>query len=86
MPDGAHPPRLLSRGALRTYLGGITVADLEQRIAMGLIPSPLWGARPDDKTARWDVRAVDRALDAAGGVAATVEAAEAHLDRALGFR
>lgn len=87
MPDGAgHPPRLLTRAQLRGYLGGITVTELEERIAAGLLPAPVWGLAAADKAARWDVRQVDRMLDAAAGPAATLEAAETHLDRALGFR
>lgn len=87
MPDGAaHPPRLLTRAQLRTYLGGISATELEERIGAGLLPRPVWGLQPGDKAARWDVRQVDRMLDAAAGPAATVEAAERHLDRALGLR
>ncbi|MBR0648100.1 hypothetical protein GXW78_00370 [Roseomonas terrae] len=86
MAEPARSPRLLSRAALRAYLGGITATELGERIAQGRIPTPIWGLKPDDRAARWDQRAVDRALDAAGGIAATVEAAEAHLDRAFGFR
>lgn len=85
MPDGAHPPRLLTRAQLRAYLGSITVTELEERMAAGLLPRPVWGIPPDDRRARWDVRQVDRMLDAAGGPAATLEAAERHLDRALGL-
>jgi hypothetical protein len=85
VPDGAATPRLLTRAALRTYLGGISATELQERMAEGLIPRPVWGLDPADKRARWDVRAVDRMLDAAGGPAATVEAAERFLDRALGF-
>lgn len=84
MPD-AGPPRLLNRAQLRAYLGGLSAADLDARMADGLLPRPIWGLDPADKRARWDVRAVDRMLDAAGGPAATVEAAERFLDRQLGL-
>lgn len=85
MSDGAHAPRLLTRAQLRQYLQ-ITVTELAERIDRGEIPRPLWGAKPDDRAARWDVRAVDRALDAASGPTASVAAAEAFLDRALGLQ
>lgn len=83
MPDLA--PRLLTRAQLRGYLGGITATELDERIAAGLLPRPIWGLQAGDRAARWDVRQVDRMLDAAGGPAATVEAAERHLDRAFGL-
>ncbi|UXQ89158.1 hypothetical protein [Synechococcus phage MinM1] len=87
MRDGAvHQPRLLNRAQLRAYLGGISATELEERISAGLLPRPVWGLAPGDKAARWDVRQVDRMLDAAAGPAATVEAAERHLDHALGLR
>ena len=87
MPDGAgRPPRLLSRAQLRAYLGHITVTELQQRIDAGVLPRPVWGIHPDDKAARWDVRQVDRMLDADAGPTATVEAAERHLDQARGLR
>lgn len=86
MPDGAgHPPRLVTRAQLRAYLGGIGATELAERIAAGLLPPPLWGLHPADKAARWDLRRVDRMLDEAAGPTATVEAAERHLDRALGL-
>lgn len=86
MTHGTAPPRLLNRAALRAYLGGISAIELNERMTAKLLPGPLWGASPDDRNARWDVRAVDRALDAAGGPVATLAAAEDFLDRALGFR
>lgn len=86
MPDGgAPPPRLVTRAQLRTYLGAISARELEERIGAGVLPRPLWGRHPGDKAARWDLRRVDRMLDEAAGPAATVEAAERHLDRALGL-
>jgi hypothetical protein len=68
MAEPARSPRLLSRAALRAYLGGITATELGERIAQGRIPTPIWGLKPDDRAARWDQRAVDRALDAAGAL------------------
>lgn len=86
MPDGAGlPPRLVTRAQLRAYLGGLTARELDERIGAGVLPRPLWGRQPADKAARWDLRRVDRMLDEAAGPAATVEAAERHLDRALGL-
>lgn len=86
MPDGgrAIPPRLLTRAQLRAYLQLATVQELEERILARQLPAPLWGLAPGDRRARWDVRQVDKMLDAAWGPVATVEAAEMHLDRALG--
>jgi hypothetical protein len=40
----------------------------------------------DDKTARWDRHAVDRAIDAASGLPLSVEVGTAFLNNALGFR
>lgn len=86
MPDGAGiPPRLVTRAQLRAYLGGISTTVLAERIAAGLLPPPVWGLHPTDKAARWDLRRVDRMLDEAAGPTATLEAAERHLDRALGL-
>ncbi len=85
MPDGsAHAPRLLTRAQLRGYLQ-ITVTELAERIDARQLPPPMWGLAPDNPRARWDIRQVDRMLDAAAGPAATVEAAERHLDRAFGL-
>ena len=77
--------RLLDRVALRAYLGGLPWAEIAGRIEAGRLPRPLWGLALEDKRARWDRRAVDRALDDASGVPVTVDAASAALDRALGF-
>ena len=86
MPDGAaRPARLLTRAELRRYLGGISAAELADRIAARQLPRPLWGLPPEDARARWDQRAVDRALDAASGLLVSVETATATLDRALGL-
>ena len=80
------PPRLLSRAGLRAYMGGLAWSDIALRMATGRLPAPMWGLSPDDSKARWDRRAVDRALDAASGLPATVEQDIDLLDRHLGTR
>jgi hypothetical protein len=80
----AIAPRLLSRTGLRGYLRGLTWREIEARMQRGQIPGPLWGMPADDPQARWDRRAVDRALDAASSIPGTLEAEVAALDRALG--
>lgn len=77
------PPRLLDRSALRAYLGDIADADLSQRLARHQIPQPLWGQKPNDRTARWDRIAVDRALDRASDIPRTVEASTEVADAAF---
>jgi hypothetical protein len=84
MPSSVAP-RLLTRANLRAYLRDLTWREIEARMLRGQIPGPLWGLATDDPHARWDRRAVDRALDAASGIPASVEAEEAALDRALGI-
>jgi hypothetical protein len=78
--------RLLDRAALRTYLGGLPWTEVVARIEAGRLPEPVWGLDPGDRRARWDIRAVDRALDRASGLPGTIEAQEKELDRALGLR
>ncbi|SHK23597.1 hypothetical protein SAMN02745194_04511 [Roseomonas rosea] len=84
MPERAAP-RLLTRAQLRCYLGGLDWSAVSQRIANGRIPGPLWGLAPTDPAARWDRRAVDRALDAASSIPASIEDDARSLDRALGL-
>lgn len=84
MPDRPSP-RLLSRAALRARLGGLPWSEIAARMERGQIPGPVWGLAPDDPRARWDSPAVDRALDAASGLPATIEADEAALDREFGL-
>ncbi len=84
MPDRGAP-RLLTRGAMRAYCGGVSWAAIADRIARGQLPGPLWGLPADHKEARWDRRAVDRALDAASGVPATLDQQTLEMDRALGL-
>ncbi len=79
-----RPPRLLTKSDLRAHLGGLPWAEVAARIEKGQLPRPLWGLAPDDVRARWDCRAVDRALDLASSIPVTLEAAEDFLDRALG--
>jgi|HigsolmetaAR206D_1030411.scaffolds.fasta_scaffold08514_2 hypothetical protein len=81
----AITPRTLTRAQLRAYLQ-VTHAEIDQRMAEGRLPKPLWGTEPDDPRARWDRAAVDRALDNEAGPTATLAAAERHLDHALGIR
>ena len=81
----ASAARLMTRAQLGSYLGGLPWAELAGRMAAGKLPRPLWRLDPADKNARWDVRAVDRALDAESGVPATIEAQERALDRSLGL-
>lgn len=78
-------PRLLTRPQLRAYLGNIAAAELDARMAKGRLPKPVWGLEPGDKAARWDRRAVDRALDRASGIPGSIEADMQLLDRALGL-
>jgi len=77
--------RLLNRSGLRSYLGMIPWEQCKQRMHRGRLPRPVWGLEPDDKDARWDKRAVDRALDAESAIPSTIEAQEQALDRALGL-
>lgn len=78
-------PRLLTRAQLRAHLGALPWAEIAARMEQGRLPRPLWGLAPEDGRARWDRRAVDRAIDAASGIPATIEEQEAALDRALGL-
>ncbi len=78
-------PRLLTRADLRSYLGMISWAECKLRMERGQIPNPLWGLGPSNKDARWDRRAVDRALDDASAIPPSLEAQERLLDRALGI-
>jgi hypothetical protein len=79
-------PRLLTRAALREYLGSIPHAEVDALIKRGKIPGPLYNLAADHKHARWDRCAVDRALDAASNLPGSIEAGTAELDRAFGFR
>ena len=85
-PARHNAPRLLTRGALRAHLGELPWAEIDARIKAGQIPGPLWGLPATDPRARWDRRAVDRALDLASSLPATLEQDEALLDKALGIR
>ncbi|MBO1080857.1 hypothetical protein [Roseomonas haemaphysalidis] len=78
--------RLMTRAALRAYLHGLPWGEINARMEAHRLPKPLWNTPPDHPAARWDRKAVDRALDAASGMPLTVEAGTAFLDKALGFR
>jgi hypothetical protein len=83
-PDRAAP-RLLTRTDLRAYLAGMPWVEVLDRIARGKLPGPLWRMEPEDKRARWDIRAVDRALDAESDIPASILAEQALMDRAFGL-
>jgi hypothetical protein len=78
--------RLLTKADLRAHLGSLPWAEITDRMERGQIPRPLWGQSPENARARWDLRAVDRALDLASSIPLTLEAEEEMLDRALGIR
>jgi hypothetical protein len=79
-------PRLLTRPQLRQYLGSIPWSQIEARMQRGKLPNPVWGLNPDDKAARWDKNAVDRALDHASSIPGSIESDIAELDRQFGLR
>jgi hypothetical protein len=58
----ALPPRLLSREAAAAYCGCDSLSTFDDWVRRGIIPRPLPG------THRWDRRAIDTALDKAGGL------------------
>jgi hypothetical protein len=76
----------MTRARLRKYLGNIPWADIERRMDSGRIPRPLWGVPPSDKNARWDQKAVDRTIDGASQIPASIEDHIRDLDKAFGFR
>jgi hypothetical protein len=55
------PPRLVSRNAAADYCG-LSVQGFSSWVRQGRLPGPLTG------TARWDLRAIDAALDSASGI------------------
>ena len=78
-------PRLLTKAALRNYLGGLRWTEIQTRMQRGQLPRPLWNQEPDSPHARWDLRSVDRALDATSSIPGTVERDTEILDRAFAF-
>ncbi len=80
-----YPPRLITRVQLRGKLQ-IEDAELTLRMAKGQIPGPVWGCDAALENARWDVKAVDAAIDRESGVTADIGAEERELDNALGIR
>lgn len=55
-------PRLVTRGRLLEYLGGISDTTLARWIKDGRVPGPVLG------TTRWDLRAVEVSLNRASGL------------------
>jgi hypothetical protein len=78
--------RLFTKAELRQHLGGIAWSEVCIRMERGQIPRPLWNVPAEEKTARWDRRAVDRAIDAASSIPSSIESDTAELDRAIGIR
>lgn len=59
-------PRVLSKDAAAAYCGCETLAAFEDWIRRGIIPGPIAG------TTRWDIKAIDAALDRRAGLAPTI--------------
>jgi hypothetical protein len=70
---------------LQTMLGNMPWSAVCARMERGQLPSPLWGVAASDKAARWDARAVNRALDRASAIPNSIEADTAALDRHFGI-
>jgi hypothetical protein len=60
--------------------------ELTALMRHGQLPGPLWLCDPALPSARWDRVAVDRALNRASAIPASIDAAVEELDRALGTR
>ena len=84
-PRGWGTPRLLTRAQVRAYLQ-CDDAELTVRMERGQLPGPLWRCDHALSTARWDRVSVDRALNRASAIPASIDAAVEELDRALGTR
>ncbi len=78
-------PRLLTRDQVRGYLQ-TDVNDLTLRMRRGQLPVPLWGCDPALPSARWDRKALERAVDRASAIPSNDLAGEEELDIALGTR
>jgi hypothetical protein len=76
----------MRRAQLRDYLGGVPWTEVEERMRTGRIPAPLYGLPPVHPNARWDRKAVDRALDAESGIPLSIEQDILEMDRAIGYR
>lgn len=83
--DPSRDARLIPRSQLLDYLGCLPWAVAAERIEAGRLPGPVWGLDPDDKRARWDIKAVDEALDRASAIPGSIEQQTSDLDRALGL-
>lgn len=66
-------PRGLSREDAARYAGCRTLSAFNDRIRRGLLPGPIPG------THTWDRRAIDAALDRAGGLTPTIAPEETPL-------
>jgi hypothetical protein len=79
-------PRLLTRQALKAYLGNLPCKEIVERVQRGQIPSQLWRVGADDKLARWERKSVDQALDEARAIPNSIERDIGEMDRAIGLR
>lgn len=66
--------RLQTKEGICAYLGDISHATYDNWQAKGIVPGPVPG------TSRYDVRAHDRAIDQAGGLAAAERKSRSALD------
>jgi len=71
---GTASPRLVSRKQLLAHLGGISGTTLARWIDEGRVPRALPG------TTRWDLKAVNAALDRASGLVGLTAANEPGFD------
>lgn len=61
LTDLGIPPRLLTREQAAAYCG-LSVNGFSEWVKSGRLPGPILG------TARWDLKAIDIALDSASGI------------------
>lgn len=66
--------RLQTKEGICAYLGDISHATYDNWQAKGIVPGPVPG------TSRYDIRAHDRAIDRAGGLAAAERKSRSALD------
>jgi hypothetical protein len=84
-PRGWGSPRLLTRAQVRGYLQ-CNDSELTARMERGQLPGPLWKCDAALPSARWDRAALDRAINRASAIPASIDAAVEELDRALATR